>query len=220
MIDDADRVGASGVHLVVAGQQHFLGMLGQHGPRQQHGDDARAEADLGLSEARPLGGDGDVAGEGHLESPGHAEAVHEGDRGLRAIPESHDEIELPFHLAADMVHGGHVAFRRGFHVEAGGEGAAFAAHQDCPDCIVGFEGTQRRPTLVHRVVVEGVQDLRPIESEGGERTVRLYLDVAVGHGSSWMVSEYGTRPQSRNSGLDLTDRLGLMGSNPCAGSIK
>jgi len=124
--------------------------------------------------------------------------VHEGDRGLRAVPEGHDEIELPFHLPAYVVDGGHVAFRGGLHVEAGGEGAAFAAHQHGPDCIVGGEGLQRRPALVHRLVVEGVEDLRAIEGERREGAVRLYLDVAVGHGSSSMASEYrrsGARPE-------------------------
>src|SRR5690348_16363538 len=89
-----------------------------------------------------------------------------------------------------MVDGRHVPFRGGLHVEAGGEGAAFAADQHGADRIVLGESLQRGAALVHRLIVEGVEDLRAIEDEGLDGTIRLDLDMGVGY------ERFSTFPQS------------------------
>src|SRR5260221_4889497 len=109
-------------------------------------------------------------------------AVHRGDGRLRAVPETHDESEIVLqHLAPFGRRRRRRRSKRGLHVEAGGEGAACAAHDYRHDAVIVAEFRERRPRLADQGRVEGVQHLLPVEGENCHALLALDADRLVGH---------------------------------------
>ena len=183
MIDDPDGVRAAASILSLPVSSISLGVLGQHGPGQQHGDDAGAEAHLRLAEPRAFGGDGDVAGKRHLEGAGHAEAVDQRDGRFGAVPERHDEVELPFHLAAHVIDGRHVPLGRGLHANRS------RRRRRAPPRAPGRRGRDRPrparatlPAFVHGLVVKAFSTcgrLKTSEATGPSISTLMWLRSRV-----------------------------------------
>ena len=157
-----------------AAQDHVHRRRLAHGSREAlrpagAGDDP--EARLRLAELGGLGGDDQVAG--HRQLAAAAQAVAR-DRGDERRPERADRVPaIDAALVVEVDRGGLGELA---DVRAGRERALRAAEHDRPHLRVAVELGERRDELVHQLVRERVQLLRPVEQHDRDLPVALDRD--------------------------------------------
>src|SRR5690606_26330264 len=88
---------AAGV-AVSPGEQHLVRCLEAHHPRQHEAHDATAVTHLGRAEHAVVRGDGHVAHRADFHRAAETVTVHGGDQRFRAVPETHDALEVACEL--------------------------------------------------------------------------------------------------------------------------
>ena len=183
-----------------AGQHHVHGLALAHRTRQplratRAGDDA--ELDLGLTEARRVGGDDEVAHHRQFTAAAQRKAGHRGNHRF-----AHAEDRLP--VAGDEVAAigfveGHLRDAR--DVGAGSEGLFAAGDDDAADGVVGIKDQQRGAQLVHQRIVQRIELLGAVQRDeaGAAAAVAANVgqDKGVGHGgfqSGWALGVGVSRP--------------------------
>jgi hypothetical protein len=134
--------------------------------------------DLGLAEARVLGGDGEIAGQRHARAGADRVAVERRDHRLALVPDLEEELEIRAHQRFELVER-----RVGdlLHVPAGAEGAlAGAGEHDRADAGIGRERVERPDDLaVGDRHAQRVQAIGPVDPDLGDRPACLDDDVLV-----------------------------------------
>ncbi len=133
----------------------------------------QADVDEGGHEARRVGSDPDVAGTGERESRSSRSSVHRRDHGLFERP---DRANVGVVEATEPL--GDVAgcFPELGQVLADAEATARACYDDGPD-FVSAGLLQCGPEPVVHGVVEGVQDVRPVERDREDGTLARCLHL-------------------------------------------
>ena len=175
-VDEPNPFGPLRAQLVVAAEQQLLGELRSDEPGHHHVDDDRAELELGLSEAAPFLGDGDVARHRELAPAGQAVAVDRGDCGLWKVPEPEEEVEVAREARAPRLRVPGGRHRIVLQVVAGAEGAPGPVHHHRPEVVVLGDRIEHRIDLVHHPRGDGVEPIRPVEGEQPDPATRLEAD--------------------------------------------
>ncbi len=104
--------------------------------------------------------------------------MHGGDGYLRAIEESHDDAEVVLQRAAHVGGIGPALADSHVEVEAGGEGAPGADHEDRAHGVVGLGHVERSVERLDHRPVDCIQLVRPIERQHGEPVAVFGMDHA------------------------------------------
>ena len=138
------------------------------------GDDP--EVDLGLAEPRGVAGDDEVAHQRQLAAPTQRVAVHGRDQRLG---ERRDARPAPDLVALELLRRGAVGHVG--DVRARREHPRTAGDHDRPHTLVRVLLLESLVDLAHEIGAQGVQDLRPVERDGGDRRLDFDRDELVPH---------------------------------------
>ena len=141
------------------------------------GDDA--ELDLGLAEARGIGGEDEVAHHRQLAPAAERVAGDGGDDRLAAAEEG-------LRLGRQEILAEHIHEPLGLHVldvGAGREGLLVAGQDHRADGLVAIERAERGAELAHQLRIQGVEHVGAIEGDQPHPVAGFDADGRIGHGS-------------------------------------
>src|SRR5262249_6994293 len=127
------------------------------------------EGGLRLAEARGLGCNDQIARQRELAPAAEAVAGDGCDERRPEVPERVPPLD-----ASGVIELERAAARELADVGAGRERTLGAAEHDAADRLVAVEALQLRHELVHQLVRQRVELLRPVQQHDGDRLVALY----------------------------------------------